>query len=127
LATIAREEGISETFAVRVIRAGTAWQPIDLGPDHYARLTAAGTFIKLLTAGKPLAKADKSKEKRVTLAELQALSGSIEQPVVALRFRTFDSSCARISRRSAGANNNGTFGRASVCRRGLACMRLLQL
>ena len=28
---------------------------VDLGPDHYARLTAADRFMQLLTAGRPIA------------------------------------------------------------------------
>ena len=44
---------IEEALDARVIRVGKDGEPIDLGPDHYVRLTAADRFIKLLTAGRP--------------------------------------------------------------------------
>jgi hypothetical protein len=48
---------ITEAFDARVIRAGKDGEPMDLGPDHYARLTAVDWFIKLLTAGRAVPKA----------------------------------------------------------------------
>jgi hypothetical protein len=49
--------------------------PFTLGPDHYARLTAAKRFIELLTAGRPMPKAPESEAGRgpVTWADLVAL------------------------------------------------------
>ena len=44
---------IAAAFDARVIRAGKLSEPVDLGPDHYARLTAADRFIKRLMAGRP--------------------------------------------------------------------------
>jgi hypothetical protein len=60
-----------------VIRAGKLGEPIDLGPDHCARLTAADRFIKLSTAGRPVAKAValKKADGTMTLAELEARIG----------------------------------------------------
>ena len=44
---------IAEAVATRMIRVGKDGTPVVLGPDHYARLTGADRFIKLLTAGRP--------------------------------------------------------------------------
>jgi hypothetical protein len=50
-------------------------QRYDLGPDHYARLTAAKRFIELVTAGRPVPKApDPSAQNRQpTWAEILEL------------------------------------------------------
>ena len=48
---------IEEAFDARLIRLGKDGELVDLGPDHYARLTAVDWFIKLLTAGRPVPKA----------------------------------------------------------------------
>jgi hypothetical protein len=48
---------IEEAFEARVMRTSKDGAAIDLGPDHYARLAAVGTFMKLLTAGRPVPKA----------------------------------------------------------------------
>ena len=58
----------------RVIRAGKDGEPVDLGPDHYARLTAVDRLIKLLTAGRPVPKAVEVKkvDGTMALAELGA-------------------------------------------------------
>jgi hypothetical protein len=44
---------IEEAYQARVIRVGRDGKPIDLGPDHYARLAAFGQLIKVMTAGRP--------------------------------------------------------------------------
>lgn len=48
---------------------------VDLGPDHYARLTAAKRFIELTTAGRPSPKAPEPKDDKrtLTLAEFEEL------------------------------------------------------
>ena len=47
---------------------------IDIGPDHYARLTAAKRFFELLTAGRPAPRAQEEKDHRgITWAQMQAL------------------------------------------------------
>jgi hypothetical protein len=43
---------IEEAYQARVIRIGRDGKPIDLGPDHYARLAAFGQLIKVMTAGR---------------------------------------------------------------------------
>ena len=70
-------KAIEEAFRARMVRAGKDGQPIDLGPDHYARLTAVDRFIKLLTAGRPVPKAVEVKrgDGTMTLAELEVLVG----------------------------------------------------
>jgi hypothetical protein len=47
----------------------------ELGPDHFARLTAAKRLIELVTAGRPTPKSPETKVKRktVSLEELEAL------------------------------------------------------
>ena len=52
-------------------------EPIDLGPDHYARFTAVDRFIKVLTAGRPAPKAVdlKREDGTMTLAEVEARVG----------------------------------------------------
>jgi hypothetical protein len=49
--------------------------PLNLGPDHYARLTASKRYLELLTAGRPTPKAiDAASERRLpTWQELCAL------------------------------------------------------
>jgi hypothetical protein len=48
---------------------------VDLGPDHYARLAAIGRLVQILTAGRPVPRAEEKKEQRrtITLEELEAL------------------------------------------------------
>ena len=55
-------------------------EPIDIGPDHYARLAAVGSLIKLMTAGRPVPKApEPSKDDgTMTLAELEARARTAE-------------------------------------------------
>jgi hypothetical protein len=43
---------IEEAYQARLIRVGRDGKPIDLGPDHYARLAAFGQLIKVMTAGR---------------------------------------------------------------------------
>jgi hypothetical protein len=47
----------------------------ELGPDHFARLTAAKRLIELVTTGRPTPKSPETKVKsrKVTLPELEAL------------------------------------------------------
>jgi hypothetical protein len=68
---------IAEALDARVIRAGKDGEPVDLGPDHYARLTAVDRLIKLLTAGRPVPKAVEAKKEdgTMTLAVLEARIG----------------------------------------------------
>ena len=62
---------IEEAFEARVMRTSKDGAAIDLGPDHYARLVAVGTFMKLLTAGRPVPKAaEPRKDEGLTLADL---------------------------------------------------------
>ena len=48
---------IEEAFEAKLLRVGRNGAVVDLGPDHYARLTAVDRMIKLLTAGRPVPKA----------------------------------------------------------------------
>jgi hypothetical protein len=63
---------IEEAFDARVMRTGKDGEAIDIGPDHYGRLAVVGTFIKLLTAGRPVPKAAelRNDEGKMTLADL---------------------------------------------------------
>jgi len=63
---------IEEAFEARVMRTSKDGAAIDLGPDHYARLAAVGTFMKLLTAGRPVPKAaePRKEDEGLTLADL---------------------------------------------------------
>jgi hypothetical protein len=56
---------------------GKDGEPVDLGPDHYVRLTAVDRFLKLLTAGPPVAKVAEVKKAdgTMTLAELETPVG----------------------------------------------------
>lgn len=58
--------------------------PVELGPDHYARLTAAKRLLELVTAGRPTPKppVETEKSKTVTLAELEQLVGKKKSAVV---------------------------------------------
>ncbi len=49
--------------------------PVDLGPDHYARLLAVKRFIELLTAGRPPSKApaESAHDGTLTLQQLEEL------------------------------------------------------
>jgi hypothetical protein len=38
---------------------------VDLGPDHYARLTAVSRLLQVLTAGRPVAKAGEPKRQHI--------------------------------------------------------------
>ena len=49
-------EVIEEALEARLLRVGRNGAVVDLGPDHYARLTAVDRLIKLLTAGRPVPK-----------------------------------------------------------------------
>jgi hypothetical protein len=44
---------------------------IDVGPDHYARLTAVARLIQVLTAGRPVAKAAEVKRHHVDGVKMQ--------------------------------------------------------
>ncbi len=68
---------IAEAFEARVVRVGADGKPIDLGPDHYARLAAAGSLIKILTAGRPTPRVVDPKRERwtMTLTEVEAEPG----------------------------------------------------
>src|ERR1035437_7029403 len=60
-------------------------EPIDIGPDHYARLAAVGSLIKLMTAGRPVPKApEPSKDDgTMTLAGLEGrgrTAGGAQRP-----------------------------------------------
>ena len=48
---------IEDAFEARLFRVGKDGAVVDVGPDHYARLTAVDRLIKLLTAGRPIPKA----------------------------------------------------------------------
>jgi len=58
---------------------------LNLGADHYARLTAAKRFMELLTAGRPVPRApgDSAAPKTITLEELERLieQNKTEQPL----------------------------------------------
>src|ERR1039457_4864333 len=63
--------------ALRLTLGLRAWhskdgEPIDIGPDHYARLAAVESLIKLMTAGRPVPKAPRKDDGTMTLAELEA-------------------------------------------------------
>jgi hypothetical protein len=68
---------IAEAFEVRLVRTGKDGEPIDLGPDHYARLTAVDRLIRLLTAGRRVPRAVEAKKEdgTMTLGELEARVG----------------------------------------------------
>ena len=44
---------------------------VDLGPDHYARLTAIARLIQVLAAGRPIAKAAEVKRHHVDGVKMQ--------------------------------------------------------
>jgi predicted DNA-binding protein (UPF0251 family) len=72
-------EVIREAFDARLVRVGKDGAPVDLGPDHYARLAAVGALLKVMTAGRPIPKAPAPAPGRndgtMTLAELEAQLG----------------------------------------------------
>jgi hypothetical protein len=67
-------EVISEALEARLIRVGRDRELMDLGPDHYAQLTAVDRLIRLLTAGRPAPMAAELKkvDGTMTLAGLEA-------------------------------------------------------
>lgn len=79
---IADIEVLFATFITVIREAATANRvekladgaKIDMGPDHYARLTAAKRFFELVQAGRPAPKAPEETPNRgITWAELQEL------------------------------------------------------
>ncbi len=74
-------EVIDEAFEASL----SAWATtviIELGPDHYARLTAVKRFIKLITAGRPVPKAPELPVERrtLTLDEIDQICRKYAQP-----------------------------------------------
>jgi hypothetical protein len=71
---------IEEAFKARVLHVGKNGETVDLGPDHYARLTAGGVLIKLMTPGSPIPKLKDATEGRrgMTLVELERRVGKEE-------------------------------------------------
>ena len=55
---------ISEGLQARRVESheGTV---LELGPDHYARLTAVSRLLQVLTAGRPVAQAAEAKKQRI--------------------------------------------------------------
>jgi len=66
-------EVIAEAYDARVGRAGKDRAPVNLGPDHYARLAAEGAVIKLMTGGRPVPEASAS-------ASFRTSSGTMYPP-----------------------------------------------
>jgi hypothetical protein len=66
---------IDEALGACVIRAGKDGAPVDLGPDHYARLAAVGALPKAMTAGWPVPPRRNDDDGTMTLAELEASVG----------------------------------------------------
>src|ERR1035437_7747585 len=69
--------------ALRLTLGLRAWhskdgEPIDIGPDHYARLAAVESLIKLMTAGGAGPKAPSKDDGTMTLAELEARARTAE-------------------------------------------------
>jgi hypothetical protein len=65
--------GIGAALDVRVIHGGRDGEPIDLGPDHYARLAAVGALIKVMTAARPVPNATvRRDDDGAALGELEA-------------------------------------------------------
>ncbi len=67
---------ISDAFQARVVHAGPEGKAIDLGPDHYARLAAVGSLIRMMT-GRPVPKTRDPQNGRrtTTVAEVEAELG----------------------------------------------------
>jgi hypothetical protein len=64
---------IQQAFRARC-RGLQQGQVIDLGPDHYARLAAVGRLVQILTAGRPMPRAEEKKEepRQVTVDDIRA-------------------------------------------------------
>jgi hypothetical protein len=56
-------------------------QVVDLGPDHYARLAAVGRLVQILTAGRPVPRAEEKKEepREVTVEDIRAFIRAAEE------------------------------------------------
>jgi hypothetical protein len=56
-------------------------QVVDLGPDRYARLAAVGRLVQILTAGRPVPRAEEKKEepREVTVEDIRAFIRAAEE------------------------------------------------
>ena len=64
---------IEKSYVAKRIVLDRYGMQIDLGPDHYARLTGAKRFLEFALAGRAVPKEEEKGERPLTLADLKAL------------------------------------------------------
>jgi DNA-binding GntR family transcriptional regulator len=69
---------IEEAFQADRLQPGPKGSILVIGPDHYARLTAAKRFIELMTAGRAAPKAPDREQERRTLT-LQEIEKAVQE------------------------------------------------